>query len=83
MKHNWKGYLFPFNTVHFSARKKKFLGENTFFTMLNDDRSHLLLADGDVLAGCDVVSKKTKYTELEEFIEIPRALCRIYPLSIK
>ena len=77
VKHNWKGEYFPFKTVHFSYRKIKFTKipdislRNTFFVMLNDDRTCALRVDGVTFAGAKVTSKKTKHTELERFAEIP------------
>ena len=37
VKHNWKGRFFPYEQIHFSARKRKFVELNveTWFVMLN------------------------------------------------
>jgi hypothetical protein len=81
VKHNWKGDDFPFDTVHFSARKRKFIAPNHFFTMLNDDRSLVLVVDGLTLAESSVVSKETKYTSGEQFIAVPVSRCLIFRLN--
>lgn len=80
VKHNWCGDRFPFSTVHFSARKQKFIGWNHMFMMLNDDRSCVLIADESTLRAAKVVSKQTKYTSDELFLEIPKKQCPVYRL---
>jgi hypothetical protein len=81
IKHNWKGQEFPFKTVHFSARKQKFIAPNHYFTMLNDDRSYVLVVDGPTLLAASVVSKETKYTTDEQFIAVPIHRCQIFRLD--
>ena len=81
IKHNWKGEEFPFKTVHFSARKQKFIASNHYFTMLNDDRSYVLVVDGPTLLAASVVSKETKYTTDEQFIAVPIHRCQIFRLD--
>jgi hypothetical protein len=49
--------------------------------MLNDERSHVLLAHGSTLMESPVVSKKTKYTVDEEFVAIPLSQCVIRVLD--
>ena len=73
VKHNWKGDEFPFRTCHFSARKRKFLDPliRTRFAMLNDERSHLMIFDGEhLLSEGRIIKKDTIHTSQEEFIEI-------------
>ena len=81
VKHNWKGPVFPFKSVHFSARKRKFIAPNHYFTMLNDERSCVLVVDGETLAEADVVSKETKYTSGELFIEVALRRCGVFRLN--
>lgn len=81
VKHNWKGEEFPYNTVHFSARKQKFIAPNHYFTMLNDDRSYVLVVDGPTLLYASVISKETKYTSDEQFIAVPLNSCMVYRLD--
>ena len=75
VKHNWDTDVFPYSTVHFSARKKKFIAVNHFFTMLNNARTIVLIVDAPTLEAAPVVSKKTKYTEMEDFIEVRAMDC--------
>lgn len=80
VKHNWTGPVFPFDTVHFSARKTKFAYANSLFIMFNHDRSAALAVKGAVVAKCPQVVKKTIYTQSEAFIEVPYAFCRMLVL---
>lgn len=75
VKHNWSGRIFPFDTLHFSARKLKFLDAKATvkFITLNHEWSHLAIVDGEDLGSSPIVKKKTKYTDEEEFIEIPKS----------
>lgn len=79
VKHNWSGPEFPFATVHFSARKDKFASDdlNNFFVMLNDEQTHALIVPGRALVSGKRVTKATKYTQAEDFIEIPANSCRL------
>jgi hypothetical protein len=71
VKHNWDKDEFPFDLVHFSARKLKFATGNAFFTMLNHQRTRMLMTDADALLDSAVVSKDTKYTSGEQFVAVP------------
>ena len=77
VKHNWKTENFPFDSVHFSARKLKFVKPNTYnwFTMFSHDRTNALFVSGLVLSKCVVVEKNTIYTNGERFMEVPLAQC--------
>jgi len=77
VKHNWDTDEFPFTTVHWAARKLKFIRPNTYFTMLNNSRTYVLVAKGETLQSASVVSKKTKYTDNELFVEVNVADCMI------
>lgn len=73
VKHNWKGELFPFGNVHFSGRKRKFvsLDFETWFVMLNHERTHaLFIAGEDFMNHSQIVMKDTKYSQNEAFVEI-------------
>lgn len=85
VKHNWVGDQFPFRTVHFSARKLKFLERpiNTCFMMLNHDRTHVLIVGKLYLQSAIIVTKDTIYTTEEQFIEVLLAYCSIEPLESK
>jgi hypothetical protein len=81
VKHNWRGPVFPFKTVHFASRKFKFLKTHdmVYFAMLNHERTHVLLVDGEDFKS--VVTKNTIYTEGETFFEIPIDKCKIVKLE--
>jgi len=72
VKHNWRGRYFPFEQVHFSARKRKFvlLDFETWFVMLNHERSHALLIDGEHILAAPIMSKDTKYSQNEAFVAV-------------
>lgn len=72
VKHNWSGRLFPFQTVHFSARKRKFITVDceSWFVMLNNERSHALFILDDHVLASPVVWKNTKYSQNEAFVEV-------------
>lgn len=77
VKHNWRGARFPYQEVHFSARKLKFANRRSIFVMLNSERSHGLLVAGDVVRRCKIVRKATKYTADEQFVEVPVRLVEL------
>jgi hypothetical protein len=81
VKHNWKGATFPFSTVHFPKRKLKFANEDSFFAMLNHERTHVLIISGQQFLTAPIVRKDTIYTKNEEFIEITISDCKIYELG--
>jgi hypothetical protein len=77
VKHNWKGYDFPYDTVHFAARKIKFAKEmgSTYFIMFNDDLSNALSVHSREILNSEIVSKNTKYTSNEQFVAVPFSKC--------
>lgn len=79
VKHNWKGPAFQYDTLHYSGRKKKFLGQpdTTFFITLNHELTHGLLVPGPVLEAAKIIVKDTIYTRNEEFIEVNVADCKL------
>lgn len=83
VKHNWKGDGFPFDTVHWSARKIKFAepSERVWFVMFNDERTQALFASGEVLLSSPIVVKNTKYTNGEKFVAVPLARCIFRPMK--
>lgn len=81
VKHNWTTDDFPFDTIHFSARKRKYVAENSFFVMLNSKRTMMLVVGYDVLKRAKIVTKSTIYTTSEQFIEVPVSACTIYPIE--
>jgi len=85
VKHNWVAEQFPFDTVHFAARKLKFLDRhpNVCFMMLNHPRTRILIVGKQYLQSAIVISKDTIYTTDEQFIEVPLACCSIENLESK
>ena len=80
VKHNWKGPKFPYGEVHWPARKLKFAKEtgNVYFVMLNHERTHGLLASAEDVLSSEIVAKPTKYTAMEQFIEVKISKCKIF-----
>ena len=72
VKHNWRGKYFPYEQIHFSARKRKFvaLDVETWFVMLNHERTHALLIDGEHILSAPIANKDTKYSQNEAFVEV-------------
>ena len=72
VKHNWRGRYFPYEQIHFSARKRKFvaLDVETWFVMLNHERTHALLIDGEHILAAPLANKNTKYSQNEAFAEV-------------
>lgn len=73
VKHNWRGDVFPFDSVHYSVRKRKFIQPDvrTYFVTVNHERTKLLcIKDKDFMEG-KLVQKSTVYTQDEWFVEIP------------
>jgi hypothetical protein len=82
VKHNWKGDQFPFQTVHFAARKTKFLGEcpNVYFAMLNHERTSMIVVHGSQFDVARLVCKNTGVTSNEWFMALPLACFKLYCL---
>jgi hypothetical protein len=73
VKHNWRGDVFPFDSVHYSVRKRKFIEPDvrTYFVTLNHERTRLLVVSGKDFMEGRLVQKSTIYTQDEWFVEIP------------
>lgn len=82
VKHNWHGRVFPYDTVHFSARKTKFIAPNHYFIMFNNDLDSFLLVNGMSMFFASVISKDTKYTSDESFISVPVGRCDLIRLDL-
>jgi hypothetical protein len=82
VKHNWKGRNFPFSSLHYAARKIKFLeaAEIVYFVTVNDERTHLLVVSSEDLNSLKLVKKDTHYTSQEWFIEVPIDKTYVYEL---
>lgn len=82
VKHNWHGPWFPFDTVHYPARKTKFMdamGE-VYFCTVNTDRTHCLLLSVSQQTNARLVRKQSSVTSSEWFIEFPIHLFATYEL---
>ena len=73
VKHNWKGDQFPFDTVHYSVRKRKFVQPDvkTWFITLNHERTRAVVFSHEHFMEGRLVQKSTIYTQDEWFVEIP------------
>lgn len=75
VKHNWQGFEFPFDSVHYSVRKRKFVDPDsdvrTYFVTLNHERTRLLAVSGKDVMEARIIQKSTIYTQDEWFMEIP------------
>jgi hypothetical protein len=73
VKHNWRGFDFPFDSVHYSVRKRKFINPDvhTYFVTLNHERTRLLAVSGKDVMEARIIQKSTIYTQDEWFMEIP------------
>ena len=82
VKQNWSGERFPFKTIHYSARKLKFIVPNTNlrFVTLNKEWTHACVVSGEALEQAKKIEKNTRYTTDESFIEIPISKTRIYQI---
>lgn len=83
VKHNWTGDNFPYKTLHFSERKRKFIdGERiTLFVTVNHDRTHALVASETQLSVASVIVKDTSYTAQEKFLEVQADGCQLIRLT--
>jgi hypothetical protein len=83
VKHNWTGDKFPYQTLHFAERKRKFIDSDrmTLFITLNHDKTQALVAFDDVLSEAAVIVKDTSYTKQERFLEISVSSCELITLK--
>jgi Holliday junction resolvase-like predicted endonuclease len=83
VKHNWMGELFPFDEVHIPSRKRKFAKANSYFVIINHERTHAMFINGAVALASRLVVKSTIYTSNESFMEIPVSECKFIQLGDK
>lgn len=83
VKHNWTGDRFPYKTLHYSERKRKFIGGDrmTLFVTINHDRTHALVASEWHLSEAPTIVKNTSYTTLEKFLEVQADACQLIRLT--
>ena len=72
VKHNWRGHTFPYDEVHFAARKRKVAKdtETNVFVMLNHQKTRGLMITGKDFLASPIVTKSTIYTANEQFVEV-------------
>jgi histidinol phosphatase-like PHP family hydrolase len=70
VKHNWTGVNFPYDTIHYSSRKIKFVTKRSYFVTFNSDHSRYFIIHSWSLNKAKIVTKNTTYTKSESFIEI-------------
>jgi hypothetical protein len=82
VKHNWQSEHFMFETVHYAARKTKFIDlyRDVFFVTVNSPRTHALVINIASLDTMKMVRKQTSETSSEWFLEIPTHLFYKYSL---
>ncbi len=82
VKHNWQSEHFMFETVHYAARKTKFIDlyDDVYFVTVNSPRTHALVINIAFLDNMKMVRKQTSETTSEWFLEIPTHLFYKYSL---
>lgn len=71
VKHVWHGPDYVGDTVHIPERKRKFAKQNSYFAMTNDERTHFLIIPGRIAMVSPIITKDTRYTKNEGFMNIP------------
>jgi HJR/Mrr/RecB family endonuclease len=83
VKHSWVDFFFPFQEVHFSARKLKFVlyPAEVWFVMLNNELTNSLFVSAEDFNNVPIVQKNTVYSSAEMFVEVPVGLVRFIDFS--
>jgi len=83
VKHNWSGRTFPYHTLHFADRKRKFIDSDrmTMFFTVNHENTHALVAFDEALSVAPTIVKDTIYTQGEKFIEVSVNDCQTVALT--
>jgi hypothetical protein len=81
VKHNWSGYTFPFESLHLPGRKMKFAKLGATFVVLNHEHTLGLVVDGATVVECPVITKNTKYSAAEQFIDVDLYKCFVIHLD--
>jgi hypothetical protein len=71
VKHNWSGPRFPYDTIHYSTRKSKFINTDTFFVTFNSEATHYFITHSSALTAQPIIQKDTSLTEWEAFFDVP------------
>jgi hypothetical protein len=77
VKHNWMTGSFKYDTLQIPQRKAKFAKDpDTWFVVMNHDRTHALLCSGESVLSSDLVEVPNKLvSEGERFFQIPVSQC--------
>lgn len=81
IKSNWKGSKFPFKTIHFPYRKKKFTMKKlpTIFIMFNRALNRCLVVDSEDVKGSPTKEVQNKLVkEGEMFYTVPVGKAKFY-----
>lgn len=83
VKHIWVDFYFPFNEVHFSARKLKFADypAEVWYVMLNNELTNSLFVSAKDFVEAPIVKKDTIYSLDEMFVQLPIDLVRFIDFS--
>ena len=71
IKHNWVGSEFIYDTMHYAARKRKFITPRSFFVTFNSDATRYFITHSSALKDQNIIMKDTKFSTLEPFIVVP------------
>jgi hypothetical protein len=71
----WGGYTFPFFSVHFLVRKKKYAGPNNFYLMTAADLKNVCLCPFDTVTEAEIIYVDSKYVTEEPIYDVPVELC--------
>lgn len=74
VKTSWTS-KYPFSTVHFLGRKKKYGGKHNFYIILSKNSRSALMISFDDLLKYNTEPKDNKYVKGEEIYTIPKYKC--------
>lgn len=73
-RHNWRGPIFPFATLHVPVRKLKYasLGFPAYYVATNEEMTHAIVIPFAQLSGMASVEQENKYVaQGEQFVDVP------------
>jgi len=71
----WKSIIFPFNTVHFLGRKKKFIGDNNYYLMLNESCTNCVVIPTKKLNDEFLTLQNNEKCNNEYIYDVPKNKC--------
>lgn len=83
VKKKWRGKDYPFDTIHISTRKERFVtqGVSVWFCLLNNDQTHAVFVSCADFLTAPIITKNTSCTTRESFREIKTG--KIYRITTK